>query len=73
MTVIETSQRLRRAQGKVLRLQRRLWLAELAMWPAAIVVAALVLVTGWLLWRRSAVRADGTRPAQQPPPREYAP
>lgn len=73
MTVIETSQRLRGAQRKMLRLQRRLWLAELALWPAAIVSAALVLGTGWLLWRRSAVRADGARPGPQAAPREYAP
>lgn len=73
MTVIETSQRLRGAQRKVLRLQRRLWLAELALWPAAIVLAAVVLATGWLLWRRSAVRADAPRPGSQGAPREHAP
>lgn len=73
MTVIEMSQRLRGAQRKVLRLQRRLWLAELALWPATIVVAALVLVTGWLLWRRSAVRDEGPQPGPQAAPREYAP
>lgn len=73
MTVIEMSQRLRGAQRKVLRLQRRLWLAELALWPAAIVVAALVLVTGRLLWRRSAVRGEGPQPGPQAAPREYAP
>ncbi|MES3638352.1 hypothetical protein Q9Q75_06005 [Mycobacterium intracellulare] len=73
MTVLETSQRLRGAQRKVLRLQRRVWLAELALWPAAIVLAVLVLGTGWLLWRRSAVRADGPRPGPKDPPREDAP
>lgn len=73
MTVIEMSQRLRGAQRKVLRLQRRLWLAELALWPGAIVLAALALGAGWLLWRRSAVRAGGTRPGPKAPPREYAP
>ncbi|AGP65315.1 hypothetical protein OEM_37800 [Mycobacterium intracellulare subsp. yongonense 05-1390] len=72
MTVIETSQRLRRTQRKVLRLQRRVWLAQLAMWPAAIVFAALVLVTGWVLWRRSAVRSAGAGPGPRRPPREYA-
>lgn len=73
MTVIETAQRLRGAQRKVLRLQRRLWLAELALWPAALLLAALVAVTGWLLWRRKVVRAGGPRPGPQAPPREYAP
>lgn len=73
MTVHETSQRLRGAQRKVLRLQRRVWLAELALWPAAIVLAALVLGTVWLLWRRSAVHADGPPPGMKDPPRQDAP
>ncbi|OBH37885.1 hypothetical protein A5690_05325 [Mycobacterium intracellulare] len=69
MTVIETSRRLRRTQRKVLRLQRRVWLAQLALWPAAIVFAALVLVTGWVLWRRWAVREAGEpREGRRHPP-----
>ncbi len=68
MTLIETSRRLGRAERKVLRLQGRLWLAQLAMWPTAIVFSA-VLVAGavWVLRRRSA----GHRP--EPAPRSIDP
>jgi hypothetical protein len=47
--------RLRHAQQRLLKVQRRLWLAQLAMWPTLIitgVVAAAGVV--WLLRRRSA-------------------
>lgn len=54
MTVIETSRRLGRAKRKVLRLQRRLWLAQLAMWPTAIALAVLLTGASVLVWRRSA-------------------
>jgi hypothetical protein len=64
MTVIETSRRLGRAERKVLRLQRRLWFAQLAMWPAVIVLT--VVLVGGVLWvvRR---RAAGGRHAAAPP------
>lgn len=64
MTVIETSRRLGRAERKVLRLQRRLWFAQLAVWPAVIVLT-VVLVGGvlWLVRRRS----TGGRHAAAPP------
>lgn len=63
MTVIETSRRLGRAERKVLRLQRRLWLAQVAMWPTALVVAAALLAgTVWWLRRRS----GGHRPDPSP-------
>lgn len=62
MTLIETSRRLGRAERKVLRLQRRLWLAQLAMWPTVIVLAAgLLAAVVWVLRRRSAGR--GPEPA----------
>jgi len=54
MALIETSQRLRGTQRKVLRLQRRLWLAELALWPTVIVLAVLMAGVLWIAWRRSA-------------------
>jgi hypothetical protein len=74
MTVLETSRRLGRAERKLLRLQRRLWLAQLAMWPTLIVLA--VLLVGGVLWvvRR---RSTGGRHAAPPAPgaqeAEYTP
>ena len=53
MTMIETSRRLGRAERKVLRLQRRLWLAQLAMWPTMIVLVALLVGVLWVVRRRS--------------------
>lgn len=74
MTVIETSQRLRRTQRKVLRLQRRLWLAQLAVWPTAVVVAVLLTAALWVVWqRRSAGRRHASAPAADALPHEYAP
>jgi hypothetical protein len=74
MTVIETSQRLRRTQRKVLRLQRRMWLAQLAVWPTAIVLAVLLVGALWVLWqRRSAGRRPASAPAADALPHEYAP
>lgn len=54
MTLIETSRRLGRAERKVLRLQRRLWLAQLAMWPTVAVLAAGLLAA--VVWVRRRVR-----------------
>lgn len=58
MTLIETSRRLGRAERKVLRLQRRLWLAQLAMWPTVIVLAAGLLAAVVLWVRRRRVRTS---------------
>jgi hypothetical protein len=69
MNVIETSRRLGRGERKVLRLQRQLWLAQLAMWPTAIALAVLLVGASVLAWRRSAggrhrsVSAAATSPA----------
>lgn len=64
MTLIETSRRLGRAERKVLRLQRRLWLAQLAIWPTVIVlVAGLLAAVVWVLRRRSADRGHEPEPA----------
>lgn len=72
MTVIETSRRLGRAERKVLRLQRRLWLAQLAMWPTVIVLA--ILLAGGALWvvrRRSTGGRHAAAPASTAPADEY--
>lgn len=74
MTVLETSRRLGRAERKMLRLQRRLWLAQLAMWPALIVLA--VLLVGGVLWavrRRSTGGRHAAAPAAGYPAAEYTP
>ncbi|GAB1815741.1 hypothetical protein MUNTM_47810 [Mycobacterium sp. MUNTM1] len=74
MTVIETSRRLGRAERKVLRLQRRLWLAQLAVWPT--VIALAVLLVGGVLWvvrQRSTGGRHAADPAATAPAREHTP
>jgi hypothetical protein len=75
MTVIETSRRLGRAESKVLRLQRRLWLAQLAMWPTVIVLAILLVggVLWWVMRRRSTGGRHAATPAANGPAGEYSP
>ncbi|WP_406816498.1 hypothetical protein [Mycobacterium sp. M23085] len=64
MTVIDTSRRLGRAERKMLRLQRRLWLAQLAMWPTVIVLAVLLVGGGlWMVRRRSTGGRHAAAPA----------
>lgn len=74
MTVIETSRRLGRAERKVLRLQRRLWFAQLAMWPTVIALA-VVLVGGvlWVLRRRSTGGRHAAAPGANAPAGEHTP
>lgn len=75
MTVIETSRRLGRAERKVMRLQRRLLFAQLAMWPTVIVLA--VLLVGGVLWAVRRRRSTGGRHAAalatNAPAGEYSP
>jgi len=74
MTLIETSRRLGRAERKVLRLQRRLWLAQLAMWPTVIVlVAGLLAAVVWVLRRRSAGHRPEPGSASIDPAGQHAP
>ncbi len=51
-------------QKRVLRLQRRLWLAELALRPSAIVLGIAVSAGVWAFWQRQSRkrRADGIAP-----------
>lgn len=44
----------RNGQRRVLRLQRRLWLAELALWPSAILAGVLLSAGAFALLRRKA-------------------
>jgi hypothetical protein len=45
--------RLKRAQHRIVKVQRRVWLAEALMWPTAIAAAAVSVVgVLWLLRRR---------------------
>ncbi len=63
MNVKEASQRVRRGQEKALRLQRRLWLAQLALWPTLIAAVVLTSIAAWALWRRKPGRRQfGTAP-----------
>ncbi|OBF55505.1 hypothetical protein A5756_12525 [Mycobacterium sp. 852002-53434_SCH5985345] len=52
MTVKEVPQRVWRGRRKVMRLQRDLWLAQLAVWPTLIVSAVLLSALTWALWQR---------------------
>lgn len=46
---------LRHAQQRVVKVQRRLWLAQLLLWPAVVVAGVLAVVgVGWILRRRFA-------------------
>lgn len=57
-----------------MRLQRRLWLAQLAMWPTVIVLAILLLVGVWWLVRgRSTGGRHAAAPATNAPGGEYTP
>jgi ABC-type nickel/cobalt efflux system permease component RcnA len=66
MNAKEVWRRARSGERLVLRMQRRWWLAQLALWPTAILVAILVSVAAWALWRhKSAERHSETAPSQQ--------
>lgn len=51
----------REGQRKAVRLQRRIWLAELAVWPTATFMAILASVAAWAWWQRksSIAESDG--------------
>ncbi|BBY35934.1 hypothetical protein MMAN_00680 [Mycobacterium mantenii] len=74
MTLIETTRRARRAERKVLRLQRRLWLAQLAMWPTVIALAVLLLAgVLWVVRRRSTGGRHAASPAANGAADQYGP
>ena len=56
MTVKEMPQRVWRGRRKAMRLQRDLWLAQLALWPTLILSAVLLSVATWALWHRKSRR-----------------
>lgn len=49
---MDTLGRLRTAEKRIVRYQRRIWLAQVLMWPAIIVVTLAALV--WFVRNRSA-------------------
>lgn len=49
-----TLHKLRRGEQKVVRLQRRLWLAQLLFWPTTVVAAVGVAAVAWKAWQRRA-------------------
>ncbi|MGZ4582815.1 MAG: hypothetical protein ACXVYI_00385 [Mycobacterium sp.] len=69
----------RNGQRRVLRLQRRLWLAEMALWPTAILAGILLSAGAFaLLRRKSRDRHAGTvaptaAPVDAPEPAVAAP
>ncbi|GAA4543373.1 hypothetical protein GCM10023161_28680 [Mycobacterium paraffinicum] len=68
MTVKEVPQRVWRGRRKVMRLQRDLWLAQLALWPTLIVSAVLLSALTWALWQRKWQRnSRGSQPDAVPP------
>ncbi|ORB35322.1 hypothetical protein BST39_22740 [Mycobacterium paraseoulense] len=64
MTVKEVPQRVWRGRRRALRLQRDLWLAQLALWPTLILSAVVLSVAAWALWQRN----SGRRHAEATPP-----
>lgn len=69
MTVKETSQRVWRGRRKVMRLQRDLWLAQVALWPTLILSAILLSVAIWVVWQRKSHgrQLEAVPPVTQPP------
>ena len=64
MTVKEVPQRVWRGRRNVLRLQRDLWLAQLALWPTLILAVVLLSAAAWALWQRNSRRrqAEAVQP-----------
>lgn len=58
MTVKEMPRRVWRGRRTVARVQRDLWLAELALWPTVILSTILISVAAWALWQRKSRRPD---------------
>ncbi|BBZ45142.1 hypothetical protein [Mycobacterium parmense] len=65
MTIEDTARRVRRGQREVLRLQRRLWLAQLAFWPGVVLIGVVASAAAWAAWRRRS-RAASPLPSYQP-------
>ncbi len=67
MTMREMPQRVWRGRRKVVRLQRDLWLAQIALWPALVLSAIALSVGTWALWRR---KSRAPQPDAAAPPTE---
>jgi hypothetical protein len=52
MNANEVWRRARSGERWVVRMQRRWWFAQLALWPTAIILAILASAAGWALWQR---------------------
>ncbi|MGO9548205.1 hypothetical protein [Mycobacterium sp.] len=53
MSVKSALRDVRDGRRRVLLLQGRLWLAQLAMWPTAILLAIALSAGAWFVWRRN--------------------
>lgn len=52
----QVTQCVRRGRRGVMRLQRDLWLAQLALWPTLILSAVALSAVAWALWQRNSRR-----------------
>lgn len=66
MTVKEMPQRVWRGRRKAMRLQRDLWLAQLALWPTLILSAVLLSAVTWAVWQRKSRRRRPDEGAPRP-------
>ncbi|MCV6967960.1 hypothetical protein BST27_21885 [Mycobacterium intermedium] len=67
MSVKSVSRRVWRGEQKVLRLQRRLWILQLAFWPALITGSALIGVAAFRRWQRQPDSAPASAPGEPNP------
>lgn len=66
MTVKEVPQRVWRGRRKVMRLQRDVWLAQLALWPTLILSAVLLSAVTRAVWQRKSRRRQSDVVAPRP-------
>jgi hypothetical protein len=68
MKLDEVAHRARRGERTLLRWQRRLWLAQIAAYPLAILSAVVLAVVGWLAWQRKSHQPGAVAGRAEPGP-----